>query len=58
MVKRRDESSEKLNSYIERGSADGFDQRVFEIDIDVQALSGGMNLLEAMVEVQDEAEKI
>jgi hypothetical protein len=58
LVKRRDESSEKLNSYIERGSADGFDQRVSEIDIDVQALSGGMNLLEAMVEVQDEAEKI
>lgn len=58
LVQRRDESSEKLNSYVARGSADGFDQRVSEIDIEVQAFSGGMDLLEAMVEVQDEAEKI
>ena len=58
LVKRRDESSEKLNSYVARGSADGFDQRISEIDIEVQAFSGGMDLLEAMVEVQDEAEKI
>ena len=58
LMKRRDEASEKLNEYISRGSADGFDQRVSEIDIEVQAFSGGMDLLEAMVEVQDEAEKI
>ncbi len=58
LVKRRDEASEKLNSYVARGSADGFDQRISEIDIEVQAFSGGMDLLEAMVEVQDEAEKI
>ena len=58
LVKRRDEASEKLNSYVGRGSADGFDQRISEIDIEVQAFSGGMDLLEAMVEVQDEAEKI
>ena len=58
LVQRKDEASEKLNSYVARGSADGFDQRVSEIDIEVQAFSGGMDLLEAMVEVQDEAEKI
>ena len=58
LVKRKDEASEKLNSYVARGSADGFDQRISEIDIEVQAFSGGMDLLEAMVEVQDEAEKI
>src|SRR6056300_109500 len=58
LVQRKDEASEKLNSYVARGSADGFDQRVSEIDIEVQAVSGGMDLLEAMVEVQDEAEKI
>ena len=58
LIQRRDEASQKLNEYISRGSADGFSERINSLDIEIQSMKGSMDLLNAMVEVSDEADKI